>query len=398
MSLNIKRIQVIENGVAQDVDILTSADSVTFEDGVNLQDKYDNGDIASADVLGDITDVVGTLNELGASAKENTELISELANRGGLTSALRKEVCDGEWKSVSTLPYSFQGGCAVVYNDELHILGGQVDATAHYKWNGFSWESVSISPWSIGNSSCAVVYNNEIHTLGYTQNHYKYNGEIWESVSTLPYTFYYGSAVVFNDEIHILGSNNSSYRTKHYKWNGTTWESVSTLPYEFYSGSAVVLNNKIHMLGGALQSNNIPYKHYEYTGSYWTSISTIPFMFYEGDAVVLDNTIHIFDTASEGNLHYKWNGTSWSNVSTLPAFFKYSCVVVFNKHIHIIGTGGGYNEHYNFKLGTYLNGYSKADTEIYLPISTTPITSNLVATDDGYTVTEDGYVEVLLNE
>ena len=39
---------------------------------------------------------------------------------------------------------------------------------------------------------------------------------------TLPYNFHLGSAVVYNNEIHILGSNNSDYYTKHYKYNGST--------------------------------------------------------------------------------------------------------------------------------------------------------------------------------
>ena len=103
--------------------------------------------------------------------------------------------------------------------------------------------------------------NNEIHIFGgntYDTAHYKYNGTSWESVSTLPYRFYGGSAVVLNNEIHILGSSyysngNHPEAKKYYKYNGTSWESVSTLPYEFYEGSAVVLGNEIHILGG---SNN----------------------------------------------------------------------------------------------------------------------------------------------
>ena len=81
--------------------------------------------------------------------------------------------------SVSTLPYNFYNGSAVVYNNEFHILGGG-NTTAHYKWDGSSWVKVS----------------------------------------TLPYNFLQGSAVVYNNEIHILGSNSSSYYTSH--CNGTT--------------------------------------------------------------------------------------------------------------------------------------------------------------------------------
>ena len=71
MSLNIKRIQITENGIPQDVDILTSAECVTFEDGDTLQAKLDNGDLASSDVLGDVDSlngsVVDSLNELNDS-------------------------------------------------------------------------------------------------------------------------------------------------------------------------------------------------------------------------------------------------------------------------------------------------------------------------------------------
>ena len=83
-----------------------------------------------------------------------------------------------KWESVSTLPYNFNYGAAVVYNDEIHILGG-------------------------GNT-----------------NHYAWNGTSWTSKSTLPYSLQYGHAVVYDGKIHILGGN--GYETKHYSWDGTS--------------------------------------------------------------------------------------------------------------------------------------------------------------------------------
>ena len=82
-------------------------------------------------------------------------------------------------KLASTLPYGFYNGSAVVYNNEIHILGGDYDS-ATYK------------------------------------NHYKYNGSSWTKVSTLPYQSYNGEAVVCNNEIHILGGGSSDNCTKHY--------------------------------------------------------------------------------------------------------------------------------------------------------------------------------------
>ena len=120
----------------------------------------------------------------------------------------------------------------------------------------FSVLSVSTLPYNFFLSS-AVVFDNEIHILGSGSSaststaHYKFDGTSWTSVSTLPYKFYFGSAVVLNNEIHILGTYaNSAYYKSHYKFDGSSWTSVSTLPYQFYQGSAVVLNNEIHILGG----------------------------------------------------------------------------------------------------------------------------------------------------
>ena len=121
-------------------------------------------------------------------------------------------------------------------------------------------------------------------------------------VSTLPYSFGHGSAVVLNNEIHILGSSSTNYKTKHYKWNGSSWTSESTLPYGFYNGSVVVLNNEIHILGSA--STYEERKHYKWNGSSWTRVSTLPWDFGYGSAVVLNNENHILGGYGSLTNHY----------------------------------------------------------------------------------------------
>ena len=44
-----------------------------------------------------------------------------------------------KWTEISTLPYNFYYGSAVVYNNEIHILGGisgGSTSTKQYKYNG----------------------------------------------------------------------------------------------------------------------------------------------------------------------------------------------------------------------------------------------------------------------
>ena len=213
----------------------------------------------------------------------------------------------GSWSFVSPAPYKncvYSGrGAAVVYNNEIHVLGGSSSPadTKHYKWNGSSWSSVSTLPFPLGYGA-AVVYHDEIHILGGAggTNHYKWDGSSWSSVSTLSVPFQYRGIVVYNDEIHILGGGaTSSTYTTHYKWNGNSWSRVSKLPYKFDTGAAVVYHDEIHIFGGN-----------------------------EGGA---------------STKHYKWDGSSWSSASTLETDMTYGCGVVYKDSIYEIGYYCGIN-------------------------------------------------------
>ena len=233
------------------------------------------------------------------------------------------------WSNVGTLPYSFNQGSAIVLDNEIHLLGSDYgNDTKHYKYNTSTntWSSVSTLPYPFYNGG-AVVLNNEIHILGssansssYYTNHYKYNTSTntWSNVSTLPYHFNGGNAILLNNEIHILGSSYYSNKTYpygkyHYKYNtsNNTWSSVSTLPYDFKYGIAIVYNNEIHILGSSNSSYYTSHYKYNTSTNTWSSVSTIPYEFYRSSAVVLNNEIHILGghyKNSNNTKHYKISG------------------------------------------------------------------------------------------
>ena len=257
------------------------------------------------------------------------------------------------WVNASTIQRNFYNGSAVIFNNEIHILGGGGQSLKYHKYDGSSWSKASDLPYNFQNGS-AVIFNNEIHILGgsnptYYTHHWKYDGASWTQVSTLPYNFYNGSAVIFNNEIHILGGTNNAL--KHYKWNGNSWTEVSKLPYNFQNGSAVVLNNEIHILGG--DYNTTCYiKHYKWNGNSWTSVSTLPYNFYYGEAVVLNNEIHILGGNGGIDAHRKYNGSSWSNLASIPYSFSSGSAVALNNEIHILGStysSSYYTKHYKTK-------------------------------------------------
>ena len=249
-----------------------------------------------------------------------------------------------DWDLVSSLPYGFYQGCAVVYNNEIHILGGYATNKSHYKWNGSTWTQVSTLPYEFY-SGGAVVYNNEIHMLGsgsYAYNckhkHYKWNGSTWAEVSTIIYGLYNGNVVVYNNEIHLLGGE--AYATRHCKWNGQSWTETSTLPYGFYGGGVVVYNNELHIMGCENSEFNLYHYKYNWNNRLWSYASTLPYELNNGCTIVYNNEIHIMgsDTPRYMNKHWKWNGVSWVEVSTLSNNFYYGCSVMYNNEIHRLGT------------------------------------------------------------
>ena len=163
----------------------------------------------------------------------------------------------GDWSLVGTLPYYFYYGAAVVYNDEIHILGsesqedtGEHNYKKHYKWDGSSWTEVSTLPYNFYRG-VAVVYNNKIHILGSAQSgmhqkHYEWDGESWQESTIVP-SEENQTGVTFEDGIHIFCSDG-----QHYKWNDMTWSSLTTLTQNIsYNSATVVYDNRIYILGGS---------------------------------------------------------------------------------------------------------------------------------------------------
>ena len=238
------------------------------------------------------------------------------------------------------LPYDFYQSSAVVYNGEIHILGGNGSETStkHYKWNGSKWLEVSELPYKFyaGN---AVVYNDEIHIIGSNNNengnrfkHCKYDGFSWTEVSTLPRSHFSGTAVVYNNEIHMIGGADSKANKTHYKWNGSEWISVTTLPVTAERNVAVVYNNEILMMIG----QNL----YKYNGNEWSlCYESIATNFPPKTMVVWNNEVHILSgnhTGSYLKRHWIYNGTECISTNSLPIFFEGESVI-HNEELYLLG-------------------------------------------------------------
>ena len=239
-------------------------------------------------------------------------------------------------KNVSTLPYSVDWYTrVVVYNGEIHLLGGYSNNTAHYKWDGSSWVSASTLPYPFYGGG-AIVYNDEIHIFGsgktlYETDHCKWNGTSWEYVSSLGMSGYLASAVIYNGEIHVLND------TSHMRYNGTEWVPDKSLNFVLKGGEAVIYNGEIHALGG----DELPFIHRKWNGTSWVDVSTLPYFYNCSSIFVCDNEIHMLGSDDFSNhertiSHYKFNGTEWIKSENLPYGFN-GKAIVYNGEINLLG-------------------------------------------------------------
>jgi hypothetical protein len=156
---------------------------------------------------------------------------------------------NGKLTQIYTFSSNMVGGILIEFRNEMYYVGGSNSATSLQKFNGTRWETLSTPlPYSFI-KGCAVVYNDELHILGSSTSgcckyHYKYDGTSWSIVSNLPFDFYristqnQRSIIVYENEIHLFGGNSIANATKHYKFDGTSWSSVSTLPAGGFSATS----------------------------------------------------------------------------------------------------------------------------------------------------------------
>jgi len=74
------------------------------------------------------------------------------------------------------------------------------------------------------------------------------------------------TAVSINDEIHVIGSDNS--KRLHKSWDGNTWSTQPTLPVDMARDLAGVIDNHLHIFSDVSDNQNYSVKHYISDGTF----------------------------------------------------------------------------------------------------------------------------------
>jgi hypothetical protein len=218
---------------------------------------------------------------------------------------------------------------AVVYNDQIHLIGKNSYVTQHTIFDGTSWSYGTNFNYGPG---VAAVYNGKIHNMnGY--GWYSYDGSSWSSEGSVPYPCSQAAIGVYDNEIHIMGSITSEYGKKHYKYDGSSWsEDTYWLPGQNTGGGNIVK-----------YKGKIYYGNMEWDGTRITVLGDHLIRSSCYNDIIYNGYLYIFaDDLASGtiglfNAIFRYDGSNLEFIGRTPYSMQKALTVLYNNKIHIIG-------------------------------------------------------------
>lgn len=252
-----------------------------------------------------------------------TNITGDLSCYANMTVAI-----EHSWQSMGSTPYNMYYSAMCVYDGKLFTFGhnnrtgGNTQKAQYWTETDKKWVSITSmnEHLQVGRGK-AVVYNDEIHLLGTKSinengepedGHIKWDGSVWSYVSDLPYTSSDARPIVHDGKIHLIGYSYGYTQSKyHYVWDGNAWSESTTLPYDTMGSQCVVFNNELHVFS----LGNDRKLQYKWNGSDWELVATNDAMFIGSQdfLVVLEGKIHLFKNDAT---HYRLDGTTWTQLDS----------------------------------------------------------------------------------
>lgn len=309
----------------------------------------------------------------------------------------------------NTLPKCFTNGNAIVHDGELHLFGADDDTYGHYKWNGTTLTYVSKMPYPVTTERdlFAIEYDNEIH-LFYTYYHYKYVNNAWTRLTDVCNTGF-NKIFICKNQLYYNCYKRSYNYCYVYEKDKDTWASANLTHNSLSTYSPLVTNGDKTYFFYPYQNNSgnptYCYMAYEQNGSWSTTkVTTISTADggadpNQGVAYVDNGTIYLIDYNGK---RFKLQGETLLYIDTLPLKPRGSSVVVYN-NIHTILCGGIQNNISQLVpvKPTYraYNYILPKGTQIIGTSSMIPLSSNLkVVNETTLQVTETGEVALLVGD
>lgn len=254
----------------------------------------------------------------------------------------------GGWSQIGTSPIDGYGGCAVVFEDKIHLFNG----TDHFSFDGNTYMDEGTLPGNTEGGACAVVYAGHLHLINNRTGmlgHYDWDGRIWTQRGNPRDAIIYGmnNAVVYGENIITVSSRFGSAGMFRYiyRCGGDEWTRLQlAMPDDLSanSHSCCVFNGNVEYIS----SENNYTKHLLWDGTIVSSLDSMPYPFTNGMMLEAGGKIHFIGSQAYGaaygggdyrRTHYTWDGTNYEELDSLP-FNSYNCpAVLYHNKIYLFG-------------------------------------------------------------
>jgi N-acetylneuraminic acid mutarotase len=184
---------------------------------------------------------------------------------------------------------------------------------------------------------------------------YASSGDYWVKRAPMPNSEDFVNTAVINEQIYVIGSNNTANTNYNYLYNPSTdsWISKTPMPTIQMGGAIATYQNKIYMIGGGqgISINFTTYQTginemYDPTTDTWTNKTSMPMAYANLNAVTVNGMIYVMGgtTANSGKMMFYGKNElynpitdSWQSLTSMPIpVGKFGMVAVGNQ-IYVIG-------------------------------------------------------------
>ena len=178
------------------------------------------------------------------------------------------------WSYYDSIPdNNLYGIETVIAGNDVYLLGGWPDGASlnrRYNFVSKEWDYLTGSPNSgIAYGLTAEYFQNKIYLFDRAGEVFAYDivGNNWEikSQNTVSANFPGQRSVIYNNEIYVIGWDNSGFYK--YSPSGDQWTELAQSPFQVYACAMEVINDNIYCVGGNSSFKNVIV--YNIAGNEW---------------------------------------------------------------------------------------------------------------------------------
>ena len=265
------------------------------------------------------------------------------------------------WQKLAALPAPRSGMAAVVYENQVYIVGGTVSkgvtgTMARFDPAAGAWANLPDKPRPVTDVQAAILGEKIFIPGGRLANGkltdvlevYDPRKNVWEQKANVPVAMSGYASATFEGHLFLFGGWDGSRALASvygYDPAADAWQEYTAMPTPRAFAGAALVNGKVYVVGGTdgarpLDVNEVYYPERDVPGDFpWSASSSLPAPRFSMGTVVLADMVYLFGGQPEQSaLQYIPSQSKWNAVEDPPVLIgSQPAVVQIGAYCYILG-------------------------------------------------------------